>query len=179
MRPVCLGERVLCGEESLRGRAVSLSFRILFEGVRHRDGPVAEVLAVHGLDGGVGCVEAGEIDEGVTLGVAGVWVSHDLRRLEDHAEGTERVVEQFLVDLRVEVTDEDVRSHVQVFVVCRGLINSNWFAIELYHIHDFDGIVSILFAEELHKAVALMLASDPVFRHVCVDHRTSLQEKLP
>lgn len=179
MRPVSLGERVLCRQESLCGRAVSLSFRVLLEGVRHRDGPVAEVLAVHGLDGGIGRVEAGEIDESITLGVAGVGISHDLWRLEDHAEGTECVVEQFLVNLWVQVTDEDVCAHIQVFVVRRGLINSNWFAIQLDHIHDFDGIVGIFLTKKLHKAITLMLSSDPVFGHVSVDYRASLQEKLP
>lgn len=174
MWPVGLGQRVLCRQESLCGRAVSFSFGILLEGVGHRDGSVTEVLPVHGLDGGIRRIEACEVDESVTLGVARVWVSHDLRRLEDHAKGTERVVEQFLVYLRVQIADEDVSAHIQVFVVRRGLINSNWFAIKLNHIHDFNGIVGILFTEELHEAITLMLSSDPVFGHVCVDHRTSL-----
>lgn len=158
---------------------MTLSFGIFLEGIRHCDGPVAEVLAIHGLNGGIGCIEAGKIDESITLRVAGVWVSHDLWRLEDHTKGTERVVEQFLINLWVQVTDEDVSTDIQVFVVCRSFINPDRFAIELYHIHDFDGIVGILFTEELHKAIALMLACDSVFGHVCVDHRTSLQEKLP
>lgn len=63
--------------------------------------------------------------------------------------------------------------------MCRGLINSDGFTVELYHIHDFDGIVSILFTKKLNKAITLMLASHSVFGHVCVDHRTSLQEELP
>lgn len=63
--------------------------------------------------------------------------------------------------------------------MCRGFIDTNWFAIQLYHIHYFDGIVSIFFTKELYKAITLMLACDSVFRHVSVDHGTSLQEKLP
>lgn len=179
MWPVGLGEGVLRGQQSLCGRAVALSLGVLLEGVRHRDGPVAEVLAVHGLDGGVGGVEAGEVDEGVALGVARVGVAHDLWSLQDDAEGTERVVQQLLVDFWIQVTNEDVGTDVQVFIVRRGFIHSNRFAVQLYHVHDFDGIVSILFTEELHKAIALVLACDPVLRHVCVDHRTSLQEELP
>lgn len=97
---------------------MSLSFGILLEGVGHRDRPVTEVLAVHGFNGGVGRIKAGKVDESVTLGVAGVWVAHDLWRLEDHAKGTECVVEQFLIDLWVQITDEDVRTHIQVFIVC-------------------------------------------------------------
>lgn len=112
MGPVRLGKRVLRCQKSLSGRAVSLAFGVLLEGVGHCDGPVAKVLAVHGLDGGVGRVKAGKIDESIALGVSRVRVSHDLWRLEDHAKGTERVVEELLVDLGVEISDEDVCAHI-------------------------------------------------------------------
>lgn len=154
MRPVRLRQRVLCSQESLSSRAVPLSFGILLEGVGHSDGPVAKVLAVHGLDGGIRRIKAGEIDERVTLGVARVGVSHDLWRLEDDAKGAECVVEQFLVDLGVKIADEDVRAHIQIFIVRRGFIYSNWLTIKLYHIHDFYGIICILFTKELHKAIS-------------------------
>lgn len=36
------------------------------------------------------------------------------------------------------------------------LIDSNWSAIELDHIHDLDGIVCIFLSHELHKAVPLV-----------------------
>lgn len=179
MRPVRLGERILRCQESLCGRAVTFSFGVFLEGVRHRDGPVAEVLAVHGLDGGVRGIEAGEVDESVTLGVACVRISHYLWSLQDHAKGTKRVVQQFFINFWIQVSDKDVSADIQVFVVCRRFINSYRLAIQLYHIHYFDGIVSILFTKELHKAITLMLACDPVFGHVCIDHRTSLQEELP
>lgn len=156
-----------------------LALGVLLEGVGHRDGPVAEVLAVHGLDGSVGGVKAGKVDEGVALGVPRVGVAHDLWRLEDHAKGAERVVEELLVDFGVEVADEDVCAHVQILVVRRCLVHPNWLPIKLDHVHDFYGIVCILFTEELHKAVSLMLACDSVLWHVCVDHRASLQEEFP
>lgn len=117
MGPVCLRERVLRCQQALGGRAVPLALGILLEGVGHGDGPVAEVLSIHGLDGGIGGIEAGEVDEGITLGVARVGVSHDLGCLQDDPEGAEGVVEQLLIDLRVQVADEDVGPHVQVFVV--------------------------------------------------------------
>ena len=46
------------------------------------------------------------------------------------------------------------------------LVNSDWFAKQLNHIHDFDCIISVFLANEFHKAVALMCLCDPVFRHV-------------
>lgn len=153
MRPVGLRKGILRGQESLSSRAVSFSFGVFLEGVGDCDGPVAKILAIHGLDGGVGSVEACEIDEGITLGVARVGVSHDLWCLEDYAEGTERVVQQFFVNLWVEITNEDVGAHVQVFVVSRRFVHPNGLPIELDHVHDFNGIISIFFTEELHKAI--------------------------
>lgn len=179
MRPVRLGERVLGCQEALSSRAVSLPFGIFLERIRHSDGPVAEVLAVHRFNGCIRCIKAGEIDEGISLGVSGIWVTHDLGCLEDHTKGTECVVQKLFIDLWVQVTNEDVGTNIQVFVVGRGLVYSDGFAIEFDHIHNFNGVICILFAKELHKAIALMLASDSVFRHVCVDHRPGLQEKLP
>lgn len=154
MRPVCLGKRVLRRQESLGSRAVPLAFGVLLEGIGHRDGPVAKVLAVHGLDGGVGRVKAGEINKSVALGVSRVRISHDLGCLEDHAKGAERVVEELLVDLGVEIADKDVCAHIQILVVRGRLIHSDWLTIKLYHIHDFDGIICIFFTKELHKAIS-------------------------
>ena len=78
MRFVGLRERVLGREEAFGGAAVPLSLRVFLEGVGDRNGAVAEVLAVHGFDGGVGGLEAGEVDEGETLRVSGFGVALDL-----------------------------------------------------------------------------------------------------
>lgn len=156
-----------------------LPLGVLLEGVGHGDGPVTQVLTVHRLDGCVRRVEAGEVDEGVTLGVPRVGVSHDLGGLQDDAERAERVVQELLVDLGVQVPDEDVRSHVQVLVVSRGFVHADGFTVQLYHVHDLYSVISIFFTEELHKTVTLMLSRHSVFGHVCVHHRSSLKEEFP
>ena len=56
-----------------------LAFRVFFEGIRDCDCPVAQVLAVHGLDGGIGCLETCEVDESETFRVACVGVALDLK----------------------------------------------------------------------------------------------------
>ena len=60
----CLREGVLGGEETLGRASVALALAVLLEGVRDGDGLVAQVLAVHGLDGRVGGLETGVVDEG-------------------------------------------------------------------------------------------------------------------
>ena len=56
-----------------------LAFRVFFEGIRDCDCPVAQVLAVHGLDGGIGCLKTCEVDESETFRVACVGVALDLK----------------------------------------------------------------------------------------------------
>lgn len=179
MGPVCLREGVLGSQQPLCSRAVPLAFGILLEGVRDGDGPVAQVLSIHGLNGGVGGIEAGEVDEGVALGVARVGVPHDLRGLQDDSKGAEGVVQQLLVDLRVQVADEDVGAHVQVLVVGRGLVHADRLPVQLDHVHDFNGVVCIFLAEEFHEPITLMLTRDSIFGHVGIDHRSRLQKELP
>jgi hypothetical protein len=55
-----------------------LSFRIFLEGVGDGDGSIAQVLSVHGFNSSIRRLKAGKVDEGITLRVACVWVSHDL-----------------------------------------------------------------------------------------------------
>lgn len=151
-----------------------LAFGVLLEGVGNGDGSIAEILAIHGLDGRIRGIKAGKVNEGVALGVARVWVAHDLGRLKDDPEGAEGVVQQLLVDFWIQVTDEDVGAHIQVLVVCRGFVDTYRFSIKLYHVHDLYGIICILFTQELNKAISLVLSCDSVFGHVRVHDGSSL-----
>ncbi len=48
------------------------------------------------------------------------------------------------------------------------LINSYRFPVEFDHVHDFYGIIRILFSKKLYKSISLMGLGDPVFRHVYI-----------
>lgn len=96
---------------------MSLALGVLLEGIRDSDWPIAEVLAVHGLDSSIRGIEAGEVDEGIALRVTRVWVSHDLGRLQDDTKGAKCVIEKLFVNLWVKVADEYVGTHIQIFVV--------------------------------------------------------------
>lgn len=58
---------ILGCQEPLGSRAVPLAFGILLEGIGDSDGPVAEILSIHGLDGSIRSIKAGEVNEGVAL----------------------------------------------------------------------------------------------------------------
>jgi len=59
------------------------------------------------------------------------------------------------------------------------LVDTDRLPVHLDHVHDFDGVVSVLFSQELHETVALVHEGDPVLGHVNIDHRSGLNEKLP
>lgn len=58
-------------------------------------------------------------------------------------------------------------------------IDSYRFAVEFDHVHDLYGVLGILLVHELNETVALMILRDSILWHVHVDHRASLNEKLP
>lgn len=136
-------------------------------------------MSIHGLNGSIRGIKACKIDECVALGVASLWVPHDFGGLKDHTKSAEGVIQQLLINFWIQVTNKDVGAHIKVLVMCRSFIDTYGLAIHFDHVHNFDGIVGIFFAEEFHKTIPLMLACDSVFWHVGVDHRPCLQEEFP
>lgn len=121
MRPVGLGKRILGSKKPLGSRTMPFTLGIFFECIRDRNRSVAQVLSVHGFNGGIRSLKAGEIDEGESFRVATLRVSHNFRRLENHSECRECVVEQLLVYFWVQVAYEDICSNVEVLLMGRCL----------------------------------------------------------
>jgi hypothetical protein len=96
---------------------VPLSLAVLLKGIGDRNGPVAEILPVHGLNRSVGGLKAGIVNERKALGVAGIGIALYLGRGENDAKCREGVVEQLLVHLWVQVADEDVGAHIQILLM--------------------------------------------------------------
>lgn len=179
MWSVCLGEGVLGGEKALRCGAMAFALAVLLEGVADGDGSVAEVLPVHGFDGGIGCLKAGVVDEREPLGVAGFGIALDFGGGEDDSEGGECVVEEFFVDFGIEVADENVGAHVEVLLMRRGFVDAYRLTEQFDHVHYFYGIVGVVFAEKLDESVALVQHGDAILGHVHIDDGPSLNEQLP
>ena len=59
------------------------------------------------------------------------------------------------------------------FLVCLHarpyLIHTYWFSIDFDHVHDLDGIVSILLPHELNESIALVTLCYAILGHVNVD----------
>lgn len=171
-----MGQGVLCGQQSFSGGSVTFSLGILLECIGHGDGSVAQVLSIHGIHCSIGCFEAGKVDKGESLGVARLRVSHDLWSLQDDTECGEGVVEEFLIHLSVQIADKDVCAHVQVLLVGRGFVDTDWFAVQLYHVHDLYRVVCILLGQELDESVTLVHLRYSVLGHVNVDWKGEVSE---
>lgn len=148
---------------------MSLSLVILLEGIRHRNGSIAEVLSVHGIHSSITSLEAGKVYEGETLRFTRLRITHYLRCLQNHAEGREGIVEQLLIDLHIQIANKDIGAHIQILLMRRCLIDTYRFPVELYHVHYFDCIVGVLLAQELHETVTLMHLCHAILGHVYID----------
>lgn len=181
MRSALLGllSTLLCCQEALSRCPVALPFGVFLERIRHSDGSVTKVLAIHSFNGSVRGLKAVIADKAKSPGVPRVWVPHNLGGGDDDPEGTECVVEQLLVDIWVEVTDKQVGPHLLRLFVLGGLVDPDGLAIHLDHVEDLDGIVRILLPPELHKAVPLMSIGYPVLGQVDVHYGPRLSEQLP
>jgi hypothetical protein len=81
-----------------------------------------------------------------------------LWRRQNNSECRKCVVKKLLVHLWVEVTDEDVGPDIQVLLMGRSFVDPDGLSVELDHVHDLDGVVGVVLAQELYEPVALDLS---------------------
>ena len=78
-----------------------------------------------------------------------------------------------------QISNEKIRADVNVLLVCRRLVDFDRLAEKLDHIHNFDRIICILFAEKFDKAEALMRAGNAILWHIDARDRPCLHEQFP
>lgn len=94
---------------------------VFFEGVLDGDWVVADVLSVHGGDGGVGMFEVCVFDKGVAFGFVCLCIPHDVWSFEKWSEGGKGIVKELFVDFGVEIADEEICAYVLRTAVYCGL----------------------------------------------------------
>lgn len=130
---------------------MSLALAVLFEGVLDCDGLVHEELPVHGLDGCISRFKVGVGHESVAFRLSRLCVARDLMGLvskgvrektprgtsvpcggwaessaylggrRHHTKRAERVVKQPFIDVLVQRSDEQIRTHVELLLIRGGL----------------------------------------------------------
>ena len=175
----------LSRECTLGGIAVSVSFAVFFVGVLHADFAVHEVLAVHISDSVVGGVEGGVGDEAVVFAEVGV-VAGDFGGRDEGAEAREGFVEGFFVHHCVQASDVELGAYAGSFaagadaaLVCACFVDADGFAVEADLVHDFAGVVCVVFAREFYESVALVGLRYAVFGEVDVDDGARLEHQFP
>ena len=81
-----------------------------------------------------------------------------------------------LISLLCQISDEDFGSDFECSLVLASFIYLDRLAKQLDHVQDLYGVVSILFAFELDKAITLMLIGHFVPRYVHIHNWASLKE---
>lgn len=157
---------------------MTLTLRFLLESVGNGDGAVAEILAVHGIDSSVGGIEAGKVDECETFTVSRVRITHYLWGLENYTESRKRIIEEFLIDFRIQIADEYIGSNIQVLLMSGRLIDSDGLAVEFNHVHDANCVFCVFLAEKLDESVTLVIRRNAVLGHVYINDRPGLDKQL-
>lgn len=140
--------------------------------------PAREELAIHLSDGRIGTVEIIIADESMTLTIAFLWITCNFGT-NNHSEVAKSLIEQFFIDLRVQIADEYVGSNILGPFILGGFINFDRFPVEFDHMHDLDRIISILFTLKFDKSIPLMLIGDLVSWDVHIHHWPALRKQLP
>ena len=111
----------LRSQHTLRFITVTFALAVLLVGVLHRDVFVHQILAIHVCDGVIGGSKSSR-RRSRSLS-RGRLIPRDLGQGDPGTETREGVVEDFFVDERVEIADEELRAHFDRFLlVCRGLV---------------------------------------------------------
>lgn len=59
------------------------------------------------------------------------------------------------------------------------LIHPDGFPVQLDHVHDFDGVIRVIFREKLDESVALVHQCDSILGHMDINYGTRLDKELP
>lgn len=170
----------LGSKEPLSCCAVSLAvLAILLHCIIDSNVFVEQELAVECLDRSVCRLEAVKRNESISFWLSTCWIPGHLGQTNDTTKCRECLVEQALIYRRVETADKQVGANIDLLAIIGGLVDANWLPIELETVHDFTGIVSILFRLKLGEGVTLMRLRDAILGKMEVDERTSLDHELP
>ena len=79
------------------------------------------------------------------------------------SKGRERLIQLRLIHPFVQTPDKQIRPHFHLFPIITRFIDPDGLPVQLDLVHDFHGVVGILFAEELAEPEALVGHGDAVF----------------
>jgi hypothetical protein len=168
----------LCSELSFCLVTVSLSLAILLEGILHRNLLTQNVLPVQIRNSSITALKVGKADKSKALARARL-LPCDLWQTQQRTEAAEGVIEDLLVDHRIEVSNEQLGANLgSALLIGAGLVDAQGFAVQLDPVHHVGGVLGVGGRAELDEAEALVRLGDAVARHVDVVDGSHLQHYL-
>jgi hypothetical protein len=146
---------------------------------------VHEILPVHMLNRSITRFETGIRHKSISFAEVRI-VSCDLRRGNQLSKSDECLVQHLLIYHTVQVANEKFRAYSSQSsvlsahpLVCRSFVHSDRLAVDPNLVHNFAGIIGVIFASELDEPIALVILCDAVLGQVYVDDRTGLKHQFP
>lgn len=72
-----------------------------------------------------------------------------------------------------------VRMHAKYVCQETDLVDADGFSKQPHLVHDPGGVLGVLFTDELHEAIALVILRDPVLGQMHIHDPPSLEHELP
>lgn len=137
-----------------------------------------QILPVHGRPSSITGLERTKTDETIALGDV-VVVSDNVGLSKDLAELAECVVQDLLVDLRIEVVDEELGSNVdRLLLICARLIHADRLSPDPDSVEDLRCVFGGSGGIELDEAVTLMCLRHSILRHVYLAYGADLRHEF-
>jgi hypothetical protein len=153
---------------------MALSLAVFLVRILHVDLFVHEKLFIHAFDRFVGGLKRVVGYEAEPFRDTG-FVSCNLGSRNQVSKRAEGIVERLLVHHTVQITNKQLRAHLDRFLLIRRrLIHSDGFSIQPDLIHDASRILGILLRDEFHKTEPLMRLGDSILREMYIHYSSSL-----
>lgn len=178
----------MCSKCTLRLISMLLTLAVLLVCILYLDLLASQVLSVHVFHSAITSLEGGVADEAESLAETAL-VASDLWWGQEWSEAREGFVEGTLVNHGVETADKELGADagwssgcdtilVDCSLVCVGLVEADWLAVEADIVHDVDCICCIPLTGELYESITLVLLAHAVFWHMQAGDWSTLEHKL-
>ena len=111
-----------------------LSSRVFLERISDGHWPVAQELAIHGFNCSIGGLKVLETHKAKASRGTRVRISHDLWSRDHKPKSREGIIQQLLIHVRIQVSNEEISTHVYRVSILRRLVDTDRLVVKLDHI---------------------------------------------
>ena len=169
---------LIFSKKSLSKTTMFLAFGIFFNSIFNSNLTSWKILPVHLMHCEIWWCKIVKADKTMTFTCSILRISCYFC-VDYHSKVTESLIEHFLIDLRIKISNKKIGSNILSSFILRSFIDFNWFTKQFNHMHNFDRVICIFFALKLNESVSLMLISNFISGKMNVNNRSTLNKKFP